>query len=1161
MTSPVSPYNTKIILAAIEKLRSFCQANILPDWRCFAGDLAVTDVSTSWLSEWASVQINARGNIAWAGGQNVLWLAQKLVIPQDLQGYALQGLSLRLALVWWANSAKIYVNGELVGEGDLFDCSPRILLSQAVTPGEEFFIAIRLVSPGHCDGALMRSLLVYESNDQQCPDPGFVADELAVTQRFLERFAPERLDGLAAVVEEVMNRRGAENTEEERGEFENDLLSLREKLIQSKIENPISKIYLLGHAHLDMAWLWRVSETWEAAQSTFESVLQLQADFSELVFCHSTPALYAWVEENRPDLFRAIQEKVVAGSWEVVGGFWVEPELNLIAGESIVRQLLYGQRYVQAKFGKLASVVWVPDTFGFCATLPQFMQQSGVEYFVTQKLRWNDRTKFPYGAFWWRSPDGSEILSLMSAPVGEGIDPVKMADYAIEWQTQTGFTDSLWLPGVGDHGGGPTRDMLEIAQRWQKSPLFAQLEFTTAEKYLQHLQSTINSHTPTSPFPTWDDELYLEFHRGCYTTHGDQKRWNRRCENLLYQAELFAAIATIRCGVSYPKAELEAAWKQVLFNQFHDILPGSSITEVYEDALPEWQEVEKVGTEILEESLRAIASEISFPTPPQPDSLPVVVFNSLNWQRSEVVSVPLPSTTASNQAWQIYDHSGNQLVSQLGEASTLLFLAGDIPPVGYRVFWLCPCQPKNAHNSTHSDDTNLGLQKQEQFSPERLTLENEFLRVIINDQTGNLSSVFDKVNNREVLNQAGGNQLQAFQDSGQYWDAWNIDPNYAQHPLPPATLKSIQWLEQGSVQHRLRVLQQLGESEFCCDYILPTTSPLLKFAMKVDWQQEHVLVKAAFPLNLEADFATYEIPCGAIPRPTKPQTLAEQAKWEVPALRWADLTMGDTGDMGDKEAEEQGSRGTGETRETRETRGTRETREQGEGENNQSPIPVVPSPLIPTPPREWGPRVPQRGPHLKRSPIPDPYGVSLLNDCKYGYDAQPNQLRLTLLRSPNWPDPQADRGVHEFTYALYPHAGDWKSAHTVRRGYELNVPLQVMVCPVNHPQSSNVSHSVDAERLGVRFLDLSAENLILMALKQAEDDPQKWILRCYECHGETAELSLQNNLGLSLGESVDLLERPLSTSEFSSTAIEQKFTIKPWKIINLKLQVSDSATT
>ncbi|MFB2769925.1 alpha-mannosidase [Pelatocladus sp. BLCC-F211] len=1097
MTSPVSPSNTKIISAAIEKLRSFCQENILPNWRCFAGDLAVTDVSASFLSEWTPVEINPKGNIAWAGGQKVLWLAQKLVTPQNLQGYVLQGLSLRLALVWWANSAQIYVNGELVGEGDLFDCSPRILVSQAVTPGEEFFITIRLVSPGHCDGALMRSLLVYESTDEQCQDPGFVADELAVTQRFLTKFAPERLDSLAVVVDKVMNRQDAK---EERGEFDNCLLSLRDSLIKSKIQNPKSKISLLGHAHLDMAWLWRVSETWEAAQSTFESVLRLQSDFPELVFCHSTPALYAWVEENRPDLFRAIQEKVAAGFWEIVGGFWVEPELNLIAGESIVRQLLYGQRYVQAKFGKLASIVWVPDTFGFCATLPQFMQQSGIEYFVTQKLRWNDTTKFPYGAFWWRSPDGSEILSLMSAPVGEGIDPVKMADYAIEWQTQTGFTDSLWLPGVGDHGGGPTRDMLEVAQRWQKSPLFPQLEFTTAEKYLQQLQSTINSQTSTT-LPTWNDELYLEFHRGCYTTHGDQKRWNRRCENLLYQAELFAAIATLKCGVNYPKAELEATWKQVLFNQFHDILPGSSITEVYEDALVEWQEVEKVGTEILEESLRAIASQISFPTPPQPDSLPVVVFNSLNWQRSEVVSIALPSTIAPNQEWQIYDHSGNQIISQLGEASTLLFLASNIPPVGYRVFWLCLCQSKNAHNITQSEDTKLSLQKQEQFSSERLTLENEFLRVIIDEQTGNLASVFDKVNHREVLNQAGGNLLQAFQDSGQYWDAWNIDPNYAQHPLPPASLKSIEWLEQGSVQQRLRVVQQLGQSEFCSDYILPTGSSVLKIAMKVNWQEEHVLVKAAFPLNLEADFATYEIPCGAIARPTKPETPAEQAKWEVPALRWADLTTEeeDKGDKGDKEKL---------------------------FTNPQSSIQNL------------------------KSKIQNSYGVSLLNDCKYGYDAQSNQLRLTLLRSPNWPDPQADRGIHEFTYALYPHAGDWKSAHTVRRGYELNVPLQVMVCPANPPLL------VNGDELEASFLDLSAENLILMAFKQAEDDSQKWILRCYECHGETAELSLQNDLGLILEESVDLLERSLSTSEFSATAIEQKFTIKPWKIINLKLSVS-----
>ncbi|MBG1264137.1 alpha-mannosidase [Nostoc commune] len=1064
MTPTVSQSQTKFISQAIEQLRSFCQVNLQSTWLYQESDLIITDVIAADLSHWQPVQLNAKEHIAWTGGKKVLWLVQRLVVPQDLQGYPLAGLSLRLALLWWADSAEIYVNGELVLEGDLFDCSPRVLISQGVTPGEEFIVALRLVSPGHCDGALVRSLLVYQSTVDNNPDPGFVADELTVVQLYLEKFAPERLDVLVEVVREVTNRRGAEDTEKE--ELVRSFLSLRQNLIQSDFLAPLlkgdqkSKIYLLGHAHLDLAWLWPVSETWNAAQNTFESVLKLQEDFPELIFCHSTPALYAWIEEHRPDLFRAIQAQVAAGRWEVVGGMWVEPELNLIAGESIVRQLLYGQRYIQEKFGKLSSVVWVPDTFGFCATLPQFFANAGIEYFVTQKLRWNDTTKFDYGAFWWRSPDGSEIFSLMSAPIGESIDPVKMSSYALEWQSQTGLSESLWLPGVGDHGGGPTGDMLEIAQRWQKSPFFPDLEFTTAEKYLQQIVETrfiasVSNYdsppsSPTSPpFPIWNDELYLEFHRGCYTTHADQKRWNRRCENLLYEAELFATLATVSCGVTYPKAEIEAAWKQVLFQQFHDILPGSSITQVYTDALLQWQQVEQVGTKILQESILAIASHITLSEPPKPDSLPIFVFNSLNWQRSEVVSVALPTP----EKWQIYDASGKQLVCQLSKSSTLLFLATEIPSVGYRIFWLSPSSASSPSSPPLLPDW---------------ILENEFLRVVIDPDTGDLSSVFDKTYQREVLSGAG-NQLQAFKDSGQYWDAWNIDPNYAQHPLPATNLQSIQWLEQGPVQSRVRVVRQLGESEFCQDYILEAGSPLLKIATTVNWQENHVLVKAAFPLNIEADFATYEIPCGAIRRSTKAQTPAEQAKWEVPALRWADLT--------------------GET---------------------------------------------QEGIH----------GVSLLNDCKYGYDSKPNQLRLTLLRSPNWPDSDADRGFHEFTYTLYPHASSWESAHTVRRGYELNIPLQVILNPVSIHNGLNAPLSLTS------FLDLSAENLILMALKPSEDNPQQLILRCYECHGETAELSLQSDLGLNLGDRVDLLERS-HTTEFSFQ--QQILTIQPWKIASFKV--------
>ncbi len=1246
-----SQSNSQTISQGIEKLRAFSEMDVREGWRCFSGDMSVASVFASDFSDWETRELNGKGHIAWEKGKKVLWLAQKLIVPQDLQGYLLEGLCLRLALVWWADSAQVYINGSLVGEGDLFDVSQRVLLTESVVEGVEFTVALRLVSPGHDNGALVSSKCVYEAvgnSNSNNIDPGFVASELAIVQRYCEAFAPDELEVVAGLVKEFVeeiNRRGTKGAEEEgkQREFVNKaLIYLKNQLNQSKIkafvgkiQNPkethpllksktkasVAKIQLVGHAHLDMAWLWPVSETWEAAKNTFSSVLKLQEDFPELIFCHSTPALYAWVEENCPDLFAQIKKAVENKLWEIVGAFWVEPELNIISGESIVRQLLYGQLYVKEKFGTFSTVAWLPDSFGFCWTLPQFMVSAGVEYFVTEKLIWNDTTDFPYGAFWWRSPDGSEIFSLMSAPIGQHIDPVKMVEYAIAWEKQTGLQNYLWLPGVGDHGGGPTRDMLEIARRWQDSPLCPEFEFTTVENYLEEIKEegtrgegdgeTIQnpmpnpqSPMPNTQLPIWNDELYLEFHRGCYTTHGDQKLYNRRGENLLYEAELFASLATIWCGVDYPKAEIEAAWKILLFNQFHDILPGTSIGEVYQDAEPEWQEMQNTATEILQQSLESLADGINLSQPPKPDSLPIVVFNSLNWQRSEVVSVSLTPQT-NNQQWQVYDSSGNQIPSQIDADANLLFLADDIPAIGYRLYWLSDAQesqnqsetialgftsdaqesqnpsetialeftsdaqesqnpsetialefndqktsPQNPSETIALEFTSDAQESQnpsetialefndQKTSPQNpsetialgFILDNEFLRVVVDEETGDLSSVFDKLNNREILS-GSGNQLQAFTDEGQYWDAWNIDPNYSDKKLPPLKLKSIEWVDRGILLSRLRVVRQLGESEFIQDYILQVNSQILKIHTKVNWLERHVLVKAAFPLNLEADFTTYEIPCGAIQRTTKPQTPAEKAKWEVPALRWADLT----------------------------------------GQED--------------------------------------YGVSLLNDCKYGYDAQPSQLRLSLLRSPEWPNPEADKGHHEFSYGLYPHTGNWQKAQTVKRGYEFNQPLKVVLCE-NKSQTQTLDISRNKKHLspnlsprsrynggnlrnallsgrreafnptslpgkgdkGVRFSTVvnvfrrsllkdkasfikisaqnsgensgenSGQNLILMAFKQAEDDTKKWILRCYECDGETAEFQLTSDIGLKVKESVDLLERPLQDCESTT------FTIKPWKI-------------
>jgi alpha-mannosidase len=403
--------------------------------------------------------------------------------------------------------------------------------------------------------------------------------------------------------------------------------------------------------------------------------------------------------------------------------------------------------------------------------------------------------------------------------------------------------------------------------------------------------------------------------------------------------------------------------------------------------------------------------------------------------------------TPDKPNWKVCDIAGKEILSQQIQNSLLFFAT--IPSIGYSIFWLSPSS------------------SQPQIFPKNWILENEYLQIQVNPETGDLKSVFDKTQQREILAGAG-NQLQAFSDSGQYWDAWNIDPDYNTKPLPPAELKLIQWQEYGEIQQRLRVVRQLGKSEFSQDYILEVGSPILKIANTVNWQENQVLIKTAFPLNLQAEFATYEIPCGAIGRPTNPQTPAEQAKWEVPALRWADLTT-DTA--------------TGK------------------------------------------------------------YGVSLLNGCKYGYDVQSNQLRLTLLRSPNWPDSQADRGIQEFTYSLYPHLGSWEEAETVKRGYELNVPFQVLVNPSNYQSSANGCQSQS-------FLDLSADNLIFMAFKPSEDNPEKFILRFYECHGKIADLSLESDF-LTLGEQLDLLENNITSSPIN----QENLKIQPWKIATFAVSV------
>lgn len=971
---------------------------------------------------------NENGYLVFPKGGQLAWFYQKFTIPQDIKKYELQSLHCRLNLTWWAGSAKVYVNGELVCEGDLFDSSTRLSLTPNARPNETFEVAIALVSPGHDIGALMKSQLIFESDHPTQLDAGYVATELQILSRYLEKYQPELLPQVAQQLQALPLQKF-----QNRAELDQALATVREVLIP--LAEPIKKrqFHVLGHAHLDMAWLWTTDETWEVGQRTFSSVLNLQKEFAELTFGHSTPALYEWIENNRPDLWQKITEAVAKGNWEILGGMWVEPDVNLVSGESIIRQFLYGQQYFLGKFGKIAPIAWLPDTFGFPQQFPQICSLCGIEAFATGKLHWNETKPFPHGLFWWRSPDSTKLLTFMSPPNVTGImdtNPITMTNYALKWEEQTGLKDIFWLPGVGDHGGGPTKDMVQVAQKWQQSPFFPKIKFSTAQNYLNQVKNTPD-------LPIWDDELYLELHRGYYTVHRDQKEFNRRGETLLRQIELWSVIANALGSKFKHQAIIKSLWKKVLFNQFHDILPGTSIPEVFVEANRDWQYVLDTGGELLEDVFEAITIQINHAVPPHPNAKPIVLFNDLNWERQEVFSLEIKDLVCIyNEQSQKIDSQIFQEQNQDNSWNSRLSFDVSVPSVGYALYWLVP-------------DKQAPTQREEDLVCEtNFILENDVLRVDIDTETGDIIQIFDKLQQENILSGAG-NQLQAFEDKGQYWDAWDIAPDYESKPLNSTKLLSIQWREKGEIRSVIRVIRQLNQSTFTQDYCLESNSSILKIHTIADWQEEQIILKAAFPLTIKNSACDYETPCGTLRRSPE----IDPAKWEVPALRWADLSDGNS-------------------------------------------------------------------------------GVSLINNSHHGYEAKPNQLRLTLLKSPLWPDPKADRGEHHFSYAIYPHVGNWQAAKTVHYAKAFNTPLRAYF-PKNKNESPNLlpsSHS---------FLKFNANNLILLALKQSETN-ESLILRFYEAYGELAALDYQSDFGWQIKQELDALESPLSD--------ELLATVQPWKI-------------
>jgi len=608
-------------------------------------------------------------------------------------------------------------------------------------------------------------------------------------------------------------------------------------------------LLLIGNSHIDAAWLWRWQETIDVIRNTWRTSLKLAQIFPGYVFAGSSAAFYDAMDRFEPALADSIVAAARAGYWAPVGGWWVEADLNNSSGESLVRQGLYGQRYFQRRFGRRSTVAWTPDTFGYPWTMPQIFAGSGFQSFVTQKMRWNDSTEFPYNAFWWVGRDGTRLLSYNPYGYTHDLDPATLVREHAEDRVRSGIGEQIVLYGVGDHGGGPTIDMLERAEHLARVPTFPAIRYTGPEEAI----ASVRNAEPASGFPVWNDEMYLEYHRGTYTSQAAMKRRNRKSEIRLQVAEALAAVDS----APYPRDSLERAWRWVLFNEFHDILPGSGIDSVYMDANTVYDSAWTLLDGLTADRFAHLRARMDT----RGSGTAVVAFNALGWVRGGRVGV-------------VGGVGG-------GGGDTTWVYVDSVPALGARVVHL-PADAMPRSSAKLAAPT---------AGP--TWIENAFLRVEIDTTTGTVTRIYDKRAGREVL-AAGGraNVLQVLDDRPAQWDAWNIMPN-------PETWEVTEVGRTGGRADgqaaRFEIERTWGHSMFRQALVLGREADYLEVVNDVDWQEHRKLLKVASAFSVTPDSATFEIPYGTIGRSGRPRTQAERAKFEVPGQRWADVSVADYG--------------------------------------------------------------------------------------------------------------------------------------------------------------------------------------------------------------------------------------------------------------------------
>ncbi|KAK2865183.1 hypothetical protein FQN49_003829 [Arthroderma sp. PD_2] len=826
------------------------------------------------------------------------------------------------------------------------------------------------------------------------------------------------------------------------------------EFIGSKVDSPdVYKtdtepiVFATGHCHIDTAWLWPFAETKRKVARSWSTQCDLMERYPEFRFTCSSAQQFKWLEQGYPYAFDRVKEWVKKGAFQPIGGSWVEHDTNLPSGESLVRQFILGQRYFESRFGERSTTFWLPDTFGYSSQIPQLCRLAGMSRFFTQKLSWNNINNFPHTTFNWVALDGSQVICHMppsetytaSAHFGD----VKRS--ITKHKSMDQDNTSLLVYGKGDGGGGPTFEQIEKLRRQRGISDTVGLlprvtSGTSVDDFFAKLEKKAAEGTD---FVTWYGELYLEFHRGTYTTQANTKRNNRKGEFVLRDIELLATLASLKSSsYKYPKKDIDDMWELVLLCQFHDCLPGSCIEICYDESDAFYAQVFKTATKVREEAMKVLGFQDKESSPDGK----LAALNTLPWPRSEIVRVDNATTSSGSPQYALA--SGDTGVMAVEPLSSTQSTSLSIKEVDAGVFEL------------RNDSLVLKVEK------------------------GVITSLFDVKANREVIAKGGkANQFVIFDDKPLYWQAWDVE---VYHFESRKELTSTETKIAESNPHRVSVVTETKISDK--SWIKTTISlsaeasidipSMVEMDCEVEWQETMKFLKVEFPVDIRNTEASYESQFGINRRPTHYNTTWDMAKFEVCCHKWADLS-------------------------------------------------------------ESG------------------YGVSILNDSKYGFATAGNLMRLSLLRAPKAPDSTADIGHHRIRYAILPHSGalDYR---TVRAGYNFNNPLILQAA--SGPETQQPFEAV-------RLVDANPA-LVLDTVKRGEDDEdvsrgelpvragQSVIVRIFDSMGGRSRGTLETSLAVKKVFKTNLLEDDLEELKIEGSGPSRvKIELRAYEVATYRLQL------